>query len=259
MPDHARHGALFERLIRTRSGDGSRPDSAAAPAITPALADRLEPLRGRPDLEVVSLSVNGDRVDVVARDDDDEWRVVFGTPDGERVEWLDVYRRPEVFGGVDGGLAVVINGPSSVGKSSVLREIRVRSAAPWVIFDEPFVGSVGVEWLIWREQAEVLHRGFLDGIGAVARAGNLVATAAGGHPQVWFDDAFTGVRTVRVGLDCPSDELARRERRRSDVPGGLSEADPHIHAGWDYHVRVDTAVTDVGAIADEVLALVDQF
>lgn len=239
--DHSRYLALFETLLDAGFG-----------------AEQLDALRGRPRLEVVSCAVNGARVDVVARDGDTEWRVVFGTPDAERVDWLSVYQRPPLFAGIGGGRAVIVNGPSSSGKSTLLTQVQCRSAAPWVIFDEPFLGAVNVEWLIWRERAEALHRGFIDGIAALARAGNYVGVAAGGHPQVWFDSAFGGVPTISVGLDCDAAELARRENGRRDVPGGLAAASLDVHSGWHYQLRCDTTTGDIGAVADEVLAAVDR-
>lgn len=221
------------------------------------IAAQLGPLRDRTDLEMVSLTVNGQRVDVIARDGDLEWRVVFGTSDATRIDWLSVFQRPPVFAGVVGGRAVIVNGPSSAGKSTVLNELRSRSSVPWIVFDEPMFGAVDVEYLIWRDRAEVLHRGFLDGIAALARAGNCVAVAAGGRPQSMFDAAFAGVPTLRVGLDCDPVELARRERRRRDVPGGLAEASLDVHDGWQYYLRFDTTTNEVGSIADEVLSGAD--
>lgn len=248
--DEAR-SVLFRALVSR----GPLADLVRDPADVSKVATRLHPLRERSSLEVVSLAVNGDRVDVTARDGELEWRVVFGSADGEQVDWLEVFRRPPVFTGVTGGLALIVNGPSSAGKSTVLREVRARSAIPWVVFDEPMFGTVDVEYLIWRDRAEVLHRGFIDGMSGLARAGNCVAVAAGGHPQSMFDAAFVGVPTLRVGLDCSSAELARRERRRRDVPGGWAEASVAVHDGWQYHLRFDTATTEAGRIATEALGV----
>ncbi len=252
--DDAR-SVLFRALVSGGPLDGlvRDPDDVAK------FAMRMRSLRERTHLDVVSLAVNGERVDVTARDGDDEWRVVFGSADGERVDWLEVFHRPTVFTGVTGGLALVVNGPSSAGKSSVLREVRSRSAIPWVVFDEPMFGTVDVEYLIWRDHAEVLHRGFLDGMAALALAGNCVATSAGGHPQSMFDAAFAGVPTLRIGLDCNSAELARRERGRRDVPGGWAEASLTVHDGWQYHLRFDTAVTDAGQIAIQALEVLSDW
>jgi chloramphenicol 3-O phosphotransferase len=205
------------------------------------------------DLDVVSLAVNGQRVDVVARGGGRVWRVVFGTSDGATAEWVSVYERPTVFNGVVGGRAIVVNGPSSSGKSTVLRAIRSMSSLPWVVFDEPMFGAVNVEYLIWRDTAEGLHRGFLAGIAALAGAGNLVAVAAGGHPASMFDEAFEGVPTVRIGLDCNPEELERRESLRDDVPGGMARDSPTIHEGWHYDLRFETASTSPDEIAAAAL------
>jgi len=209
----------------------------------------LRPLRDRADLEVVSVAVNGGRSDVVATAGDREWRVVFGTADGLTVDRLKVYERPVAFGGITGGRSLVVNGPSSSGKSTLLREIQSTSVLPWVVFDEPMFESMNVEYLIWRDTAQALHRGFLDGIAALARAGNYVAVAAGGHPAAMFEEAFVDIPTIRIGLDCRSDELARREQLRNDVPGGMAMTSLAIHEGWTYDLRFDTSTTAINEIA----------
>ncbi len=249
VPADDPHAELFRALVGTELLD----HLVTEPTAVMSVAAQIAPLRDRPGLEVVSVAVNGERVDVVARDDDLEWRVVFGTADGTRVDWLDVFRRPTPFAGVDGGRVVILNGPSSSGKSSLLAELRALDDVPWVVFDEPTFGAVDVEYLIWRDRADVLHRGFLDGIAALARAGNCVALSAAGHPAEWFDSAFAGLPTVRVGLDCDPAELARRERGRHDVPAGNAAASPRIHDGWVYDLRFDTASTEPGAMVDQLL------
>ncbi len=139
----------------------------------------------------------------------------------------------------------------------MLRAIQSTSSLPWVVFDEPMFGTVNVEYLIWRETAESLHRGFLDGIAALARAGNYVAVASGGHPAALFDAVFIEVPMVRIGLDCDTDELERRERQRNDVPAGLALASPAIHEGWQYDLRFDTTKTPADEMAAAALAAIE--
>lgn len=233
MTDAADRARLFRQLV------GEHADLVA--------------LRDVGEVEIVELWSNGDRVDVRARSGSREWHVVFSASDGERADWVHVYERPPQYAGVPGGRAVIVNGPSSSGKSTVLQELRERGDVPWVVFDEPMFGDVRTPFLIWREQAPGIHRGFLDGIAALARAGNCVATAAGGHPQEWFDAAFDDIPTIRVGLDCPAEELTRREEGRADVRGGLAEQSMHVHDGWDYDLRFDTGKTSAREIVDAVL------
>jgi hypothetical protein len=157
MDDTIAAAQLFDRLRRD-----------------PAVVE-LAPLRAHADVLVRSVAVNGHRVDVVAAAGDHEWRVVFGTTDMVTTEWVHVFARPAQFDGVTGGRVVVVNGPSSSGKSTLLGALRDESAEPWVIFDEPMFGGVRSEYLIWPERAPLLHDGFLKGIASLARTGNLVA------------------------------------------------------------------------------------
>jgi chloramphenicol 3-O phosphotransferase len=241
---------LFRALLTHDSIDGL----VAAEGDPAAVSSALDQLRTHRDLHVVSVAVNGRRVDVIARHGDEEWRVVFGSDDGTAVAWLSVFRRPPPFDGVVGGRAIVVNGPSSAGKSTLLREIQARSDDPWVVLDEPMFGAVAQRYLIWRDRYDVLHRGFVDGIAALARAGNLVAVAAGGHPQSLFDASFAGIPMIRVGLHCDADVLDRRELGRDDVAGGLARGSLDVHHGWQYDLTFDTGTRRVDDMATTVLA-----
>jgi len=244
-------------LFRGLVGDRPLPELLRACSDAARESASVEALRAASDLVIRSVAVNGPRVDVVASAGDDEWRVVFGSEDGQLVDWVSVFRRPVPFTGVIGGRAVVANGASSSGKSTMLAALQRDSDLPWVVFDEPFFGNVPIEHLIWREQSQVLHRGFLDAIAALARAGNLVAVAAGGWPAQMFDEAFDGVPTIFVGLVAAPDELARRERTRRDVPGGHALASLDVHEGWTYDLTFDTTAHRAEEIARRVREAVD--
>ena len=235
MDDTTAAAQLFERLLRD-------------PAV-PELAS----LRGHAEVHVRSLAVNGSRVDVVAVTADQEWRVVLGTVDMFAAEWVHVFTRPPRFDGAQGGRALVVNGPSSSGKSTLLGALQDRAAEPWVIFDEPVFGGVRGEYLIWPDRVPLLHTGFLNGIAALARTDNLVALAAGGHDSETIRRAFAGLRTLWVGLDCPAEERRRREATRIDVAGGLFAASPHIHDGWEYDLRFDTTEVPLDDMVRQVL------
>ena len=213
----------------------------------------LAPLRSHADVLVRSVAVNGHRVDVVAAAADHEWRVVFGTTDMVTAEWVHVFARPAQFDGVTGGRVVVVNGPSSSGKSTLLSALRDESAEPWVIFDEPMFGGVRSEYLIWPDRAPLLHEGFLNGMASLASKGNLVALAAGGHSSEACGRAFMDLPTLWVGLDCPAEERRRREATRIDVQGGLFAASPHIHDGWEYDLRFDTTAVGLDDMVRQIL------
>jgi len=226
------------------------------PATCADIERTLAPLHAAHARDVVWVAINESRVDALVRGPSGEWRLVLGTADGERIDWLHVDAEPPRFDGIAGGRAVVVNGPSGAGKSTVMAAVQELSPLPWIVFDEPTMGSVAQGYLIWRDRSEVIHRGFLDGIAAIARAGNCVATSAAGRPQAWFDAAFDGIPLLRLGLDCDHGTLLRRERGREGRRGGLATASLDDHRGWDYHARFDTTALSPTAIAERILALV---
>lgn len=210
------------------------------PRVDPERVARLLGPAADADALLDRITVNGDRVDAVVTAGDAQWRIVFGCSSGSVIDWLDVFERPVQFDGVAGGRAILINGPSGAGKTTLMRAMQQLAAAPFVIFDEPEqVGTVQPEYLIWRDRAPALHRGYLDAIAALARAGNDVAVSAAGHRQTEFADAFGDVPIVSVGITCEFDVLVDRERR-SGRWGGIAAESLAVHDGWTYDVEFDT-------------------
>jgi chloramphenicol 3-O-phosphotransferase len=203
------------------------------------------------------IGVNGARVDVVVTSPRGEWRIVFGTADRHRLDWIDVFERPAPpADGTAIPAAVLVNGPSGAGKSMLMRALQAESSAPLVIFDEPeHVGAVQPGYLIWRECAPQLHRGYLAAIAALARCGNQVAVSAAGHPQAELASAFTDVPSLAVGVFCDRDVLVERERRTGRW-GGIAEASLAVHDGWTYDVSIDTTSSpDLAPVAHRILAM----
>ena len=227
---------------------------AAAPG-PPRVLDALASLAGAVDPAVAWVGVNGGRVDaVVSAGDGAEWRIVLVAGDGRDIEQLDIIERPPPLAPIPGGRLVVVNGPSGAGKSELLSQLTRRSRTPWVVFDEPTYGAVDDAFLVWRDAAEPLHRGFLAGMAALAAEGNQVATSAAGHPQDWFRRAVADVPTLYVGLHCPRAVLLEREQGRTGRWGGLAEASLGDHDGWDYDLELDSEHTPPADLADAVLA-----
>src|SRR5271154_401424 len=120
--DHCR------RLVRDLLRMGSRTELEQSGLIAEAAdADRIEadlaPLWDAPTLRVAEVRVNGPRVDVrVHSDDGRAWLMVIwvGGDPPAKVVATSVYGRPRVFRGTRPGVVVVLNGPSSVGKSALM-------------------------------------------------------------------------------------------------------------------------------------------
>ena len=209
---------------------------------TPATSE-LESLRDAGELHVIDERNNGRRFDVrVESDDGRAWLVVIwaAAEGGTAAESVTVHERPPVFAGRPGGIVVVLNGPSSVGKSSLMRAFADRSRTPYACFDEPWLGRLPGEYLAWPETLGPAVDGLLAGIAAAAELGNQFIVSAAGISQARFRAALVDVPAVYVGLDASLDELVRRQRRQIDKFGGLAEESVGIHAGWAYDLRIDT-------------------
>lgn len=211
-----------------------------APSVDANRVSRLLGPAARASAAIDWIAINGERVDAVVTAGESQWRIVFGSSSEMTIDWLDVFERPNHIDGVTIGRAVLLNGPSGSGKSTLMRAMQRIATAPLVIFDEPeHVGTVQPEYLIWRDRAPALHRGYLDAIAALARAGNQVALPAAGRRQAEFVDAFGDVPIRSVGLRCEFDVLVERERR-SGRRGGIAAESLGVHDGWTYDVEFDT-------------------
>jgi chloramphenicol 3-O phosphotransferase len=251
-PDLPQHRTLLSLLDRVRR---ALPISELiGPSVdSERVITLLRPV-ARDDARIEWIRVNGERVDGVVKAGDSQWRIVFGSPSGTAIDWLDVFERPNRVDESTRGRAILINGPSGSGKSTLMRAMQQIATAPFVIFDEPeHVGTVQPEYLIWRDRAPALHRGYLAAIAALARAGNHVALAAAGHGQTEFIDAFDDVPIRSVGLRCDLEVLIERERR-SGRWGGIATEALGMHDGWTYDVELDTTYApDPIALARQIL------
>jgi chloramphenicol 3-O phosphotransferase len=244
---------LLSSLIQAARDPGVLEGYVQPPATAPEVAAALAPIAATAEADISWVGINTSRVDVgVNGPEDQEWRVVFITDDARTVTNLWVFERPLPFPGVPGGRAVIVNGPSGAGKSSLMNQIWSDDTTPWVLFDEVNYGLVKSPYLIWPDTAGPLHRGFVAGIAALAQAGNQVMLASSGLAQSVFRDAFRGVPTLYVGLDCPLEVLLERERGRDGRWGGLAAGSVGAHDGWTYDLLLDSYNLTLEQLADEV-------
>ena len=239
----------YEQMALRLAATGSRAALAgsgivAASADVDQMARDLEPLWGCDQLRVTSVRVNGERVDArVESADDRAWLAVVrtDTPSSTTVRGVTLYERPAPFRGRDSGLVVVVNGPSSVGKSSLMAAFADAASTPWSGLDEPFIGRLAGKFLAWPETAGPVTAGVLAALMAAARVGNQFIASAGGIAQDRFRQALAGVPTVYVGLHAPLAVLLARQVTQAEKFGGLAEESVGIHDGWTYDLRIDTA------------------
>ena len=203
------------------------------------------------------IVINNRRVDATVVSGDREWRIACSI-DGQGVHSATAFRRPTPFPGVAGGRAVIVTGPSSAGKTTVMRAVVDTAHTPWVMFDELFFGTVAWPFLIWPDQSPTLRPGFIAGIAALASAGNQVILTSGAASSHELDPIVRSVPTVIVGLDCPLAVRVARQQARADRWGGLTEESNDSHAGWVLDARFDTDRLSPLEVAKGILKLVGE-
>lgn len=207
------------------------------------IARDLAPLWNCSNLQVAQIRINGSRLDVRMQSDDGRaWLAVIWVSAAPSIALaeLAVYERPRTFRADQPGRVVVLNGPSSVGKSSMMAAFVDAAETPWARLDEPMFGRLGTRFLAWPTTAGPVMEGFLAALAGAAGVGNQLIVSAAGMEQQPFRDALAGIATVYVGLHAPLDVLLERQRTQVDKFGGLAEESVDVHDGWVYDLSIDT-------------------
>lgn len=208
-------------------------------------------------VQIESLEGNELRTDAVVVAEAVLARIVFARDSDGLLTWLNAYLKPPSFDGVEGGRLIVVNGPSGAGKSTLMTALQSHASFPLVVLDEPeHIGAVQPGYLIWRDTAPALHRGYLAAIRALASTGNHVALSAAGHPYDEISAAFEGLPIIRIGVHCDHSALVEREQRTGRW-AGIAAQSLDVHDGWIYDLEFDTTHSpDPAELAAQVLQLV---
>lgn len=145
---------------------------------------------------------------------------------------------------------ILLNGPSSAGKSSIGRALLPLLPGPWFLVSVDAIGAMrsvaGTAALDGEALEEVLRRtrrGYHRVVAGLAAAGNDVVMD---YPlsEPWrLEDllhVLDGFNVVLVDVWCSPQELERRERARGDRPPGLARSQTAVFAHGDRDITVDT-------------------
>ncbi len=197
------------------------------------------------------------RVDAVVHSPDREWSVPFFVDEKtSAVSKLWVYERPGACH-TESGLVIVVNGTSGVGKSALLEALLEEATTPWIVFDEPHVGRVPTEYLIWRDAAPSLHRAAFIAMRSLAESGIQVAISAGGFDQQTICESLRGVPVRLVALRCSEESLGKRlavEPHKRPI-ASLDRTVADVHTGWTYDLELDTDGATPHQLAAQVIEL----
>jgi chloramphenicol 3-O phosphotransferase len=170
------------------------------------------------------------------------------------------------------GRVIILNGPSAVGKSSIIRAFQAKRSELWlgIGIDNFFVGVLPPKFYLEDapEHREVMYgvatedeqgklftlhigkqgqkviKGMHQAIAAYARAGNNVIVDYIMYDSAWHDDlmsALSGVSVMSIGVTADLSVIKERERVRATSPQGHARSVyESTHQGWNYDLMINT-------------------
>ncbi|WP_430424741.1 chloramphenicol phosphotransferase CPT family protein [Phenylobacterium sp.] len=149
------------------------------------------------------------------------------------------------------GKAILLNGASSRGKSSIARAVQARIGEPFWHFSIDHLRDAGVLPLDrirsgefpWSDQRDAFFDGFRQSLKAFLAPGNNLIVEHIVETPAWMQQLTILLESADVffvGVHCPLADLERRELARGDRPIGSAACDFHnIHRHAVYDLELD--------------------
>ena len=136
-----------------------------------------------------------------------------------------------------GGLVIVVNGPSSVGKSTLMRTFADRAVTP----SRALMNRRSDDLQRNSGRPSTLGLTLMESLLASWQPldGNQFVLSAAGIRQARFESALADVGGRR-GTDGALDTLVQRQLGQVHQFGGLAEESMGIDDGWHYDLRIET-------------------
>jgi len=185
------------------------------------------------------------------------------------------------------GTVIILNGPSAVGKSSIMRAFQAKRVEPWlgIGIDNFFVGVLPSKFymedkpehhavmrgvateddqgklftLFIGAQGQKIIHGMHAAIAAYAHAGNNVIVDYIMYDPEWHEglmQALLGLKVITVGVTASLPVIEAREKARATSPQGHARSVyATVHEGWDYDLMVNTDDITPEKVADKIIEL----
>jgi chloramphenicol 3-O phosphotransferase len=152
------------------------------------------------------------------------------------------------------GKIILLNGPSSAGKSTLCRAIQAQIDEPFLQFSLDFFffkseilprEQLKNGAFSWAEMRPRVFEGFFNCLPALALAGNNLVIEYIIETQTQWDalrQKLEGFDVFLIGVHCPLAELERREQQRGDRRTGDARRDLEtVHTFTKYDFEIDSS------------------
>jgi len=147
---------------------------------------------------------------------------------------------------------LLLNGPSSAGKSTLAKEIQKCAVDPYIHFQwDSFLAMISSESVHAKQGSRqdivpFMRNCMHAAVRNLYEQGLNVVWDNAMHPSRWISvvEEFADSRIFLVGVTCGIEELERRELVRGDRTVGMARIQAEeMHVGIDYDFRIDTTKT----------------
>jgi chloramphenicol 3-O phosphotransferase len=174
---------------------------------------------------------------------------------------------------IQSGMVIILNGPSSVGKSSIIKAFQQLNKNPWLSIgiDNFFVGVLPPKFyledtpehhtvmhgipsidaqgnkvftLVIGQEGQKVIKGMHRAIAAYAQSGNNIIVDYINYDPLFINDlknTLQGIHVIWIGVHASLESIEQREKARGTSPQGHARSHyATVHQGINYDLQLDT-------------------
>lgn len=190
----------------------------------------------------------------------------------------------------ESGTVIILNGPSSVGKSSIIKAFQAMRPEPWLSIgiDNFFVGVLPPKFYLEPKpehyavmrgiasedksgklftlevgaEGQKVINGMHRAIAAYVQSGNNVIVDYIKYEQPWIADlkyALQGIKVIWVGVTASLESIQQREKKRGTSPEGHARSHYRtVHQDVNYDLMLDTDKLSPEKSAEKIIEFMQE-